>query len=153
MIDFGFAGAVPASPLPFPRHAHIPGSGSEPDWGPLEAAKESVPNMTTCEQWTANGAHIYGFALLRNGYYWEAHEIWEPVWLASAPNSRERILLRGLIQLANACLKAHMGMDRAAQRLLREVHLEFANLNARQGEVLMGVDVHQAIAAIDRTGS
>ena len=42
-----------------------------------------------------------GLALYRAGYFWEAHEAWEPLWLAAPPNSRERALLQGLIQLAN----------------------------------------------------
>lgn len=58
-----------------------------------------------------------GLALYRAGYFWEAHEAWEPLWLAAAPNSRERALLQGLIQLANGWLKLRMGRPEAAARI------------------------------------
>jgi hypothetical protein len=40
-----------------------------------------------------------------------------PVWIKAQPNSRERLLVQGFIQLANACLKVEMLRPRAAQRL------------------------------------
>lgn len=58
-----------------------------------------------------------GRALYERGFFWEAHEAWEPVWLAAAPNSRERAFLQGIIQLANARLKLAMGRDGAAARI------------------------------------
>jgi hypothetical protein len=58
-----------------------------------------------------------GLALYRQGCFWEAHEAWEPVWLAAAPNSPERAFLQGIIQLANARLKQAMGRDAAAVRI------------------------------------
>lgn len=58
-----------------------------------------------------------GMALYRAGFFWEAHEAWEPLWLAAPPNSRERALMQGLIQLANGWLKLRMGKPRAAARI------------------------------------
>lgn len=62
-------------------------------------------------------AFVAGMSCFSRGYFWEAHEFWEPLWAAQTPNSRERHLIRGLIQLANARLKAAMGADKAAARL------------------------------------
>jgi hypothetical protein len=78
-----------------------------------------------------------GLALYRAGFFWEAHEAWEPLWLAALPNSRERALLQGLIQLANGWLKQRLGRARAALRIaaLAEAHLA----RAGQGAVL-GLD-------------
>ena len=42
----------------------------------------------------------------------------EPVWMASAPNSRERYLVQAIIQIANASLKAELGKPRAAAKLV-----------------------------------
>jgi len=58
-----------------------------------------------------------GLALYRARFFWEAHEAWEPLWLAAAPNSRERALLQGLIQLANGWLKLRMARPAAAARI------------------------------------
>lgn len=70
------------------------------------------------ENWCDNVAYRYGWFLFLNAYYWESHEIWETVWMRCAVNSRERFLLKGLIQLANARLKTAQGKYNAAQKIL-----------------------------------
>src|SRR4051795_7805136 len=70
--------------------------------------------------WQGDTAYRYGARLFVEGFFWEAHEVWEAVWKASSQNGVERLLLRGLIQLANAALKLRMGRGQAALRLLRE---------------------------------
>lgn len=75
-----------------------------------------------------------GFTAFDAGYFWEAHELWEPVWMALPPQSPERHLLQALIQLANAALKSAMGQDRAAARILMRAR------SARDAAFLSGVD-------------
>jgi hypothetical protein len=142
--SFAFASAVPASPLALPSHAHIPGTGTEPDWPPLEAAKAMAADPTTDKNWQHNQAYIYGFALLRGGFFWEAHEVWEVVWLNSAPNGLERSLLRALIQIANAELKAAMGRYQATRRLIDEAQRDLDELAG--SDMLMGVSISYARA-------
>lgn len=110
-----------AGDLPLPRAPHRPGSGSVPDSGPLERAKAEAPARTDPDAWAENLPYRYGWRLYEEGFYWEAHEVWEAVWLACAPQSRERLLLQVLIQLTNARLKAVMGQEKAVARLLAEV--------------------------------
>lgn len=100
-----------------PRRAHVPGSGTEPDLEPLDAAKALAPAKTTAQEWQDNAAYLYGHILLKHGFCWEAHEVWEAVWLNCAPNSAEKVLLQALIQQANARLKRQMAAERAAKRL------------------------------------
>ena len=57
-------------------------------------------------------------AFLNEGYFWEAHEVLEAVWLACPPNSPERLMVQAVIQYANACLKGRMGQPRAVARLM-----------------------------------
>ena len=136
-----FDAAVPASRLALPRVCHVPGTGSAPDWPPLEQAKQLVPVITQEAEWAGNGAYVYGFALMRGGYFWEAHEVWEPVWLACPPNGRPRLLLRGLIQAANAHLKREMQRPRAVVRLAREAQQALGELHVADGEAFMGVAI------------
>ena len=82
----------------------------------------------------------YGLFLIVYGYYWEAHEVLEPVWMTAPPNSRERALLQGLIQLANAFLKADMGNDRAARRIAGLASQCFVEAHARKGDLVMNLD-------------
>nr|WP_255553389.1 DUF309 domain-containing protein [Maritimibacter sp. DP1N21-5] len=59
-----------------------------------------------------------GFAQYRAGFFWEAHEAWEPVWMDLPPNSPEKAEMAALIQLANARLKLAMDRPNAVARIL-----------------------------------
>ncbi len=127
-----------------PSRAHVPGSGSKPDLVPLEQAKALAPAVTQAETWHDNVPYLYGHDLMQTGYYWEAHEVWEAVWLASPANSPERLLLQALIQKANARLKSRMHRENASARLLAQVEALRLDLMARLGgsvEIYMGVCV------------
>jgi len=88
-----------------------------------------------------------GLALYRSGYFWEAHEAWEPVWMAAAPNSRERAFLQALIQLANGWLKVAMGRVPAAVRITPIV----AEHLSRAGHgVVLGIDTAWAWSELGR---
>lgn len=132
-----------------PCRAHVPGTGTAPDRAPLEAAKGLVRRPVTAELWESDAAYRYGAALYVNGFFWEAHEVWEAVWLACPPNGAERRFLRGLIQLANAALKIRMERPRAAVRLLREtVELTSEGIACRT-ESFMGVALAPLRAAAE----
>lgn len=129
--------------LALPGHAHVPGSGSTPDMAPLEAAKALAPSVMRHEDWQDNAAYLYGHDLLDAGFFWEAHEVWEAVWLNCPPNSAEKLLLRMLIQQANTRLKLVMGRRNAAERLAAEVEALRIDLAGRLGAPgsFMGVDI------------
>ncbi len=134
--------------LPLPAQRHVPGSGSMPDMAPLEAAKALAPAVTRREEWQENPAYLYGHYLLAAGFFWEAHEVWEAVWLNCPPNSVEKLLLRMLIQQANARLKLVMGRPRAAERLADEAEALRTELAGRLGDLstVMGVTVSTKFA-------
>ena len=93
---------------PLPEEAHVPGQTPRPKASPAFEAAASAPPRTVPEDWTEHAAYLYGFDLYAGAFFWEAHEVWEPVWMGAPPNGRARALLQGLIQLANACLKLRM---------------------------------------------
>ena len=57
-----------------------------------------------------------GRALFDGGRYFEAHEVWEEVWLRERGESRTA--LQGLIQIAAGLHKAGLGQPRGCVRLL-----------------------------------
>lgn len=124
-----------------PSHRHVPGSGSEPDRAPLEDVKATTPTTVINANWREVPAFRYGIELYAHGYFWEAHEVWESVWLATAPNSRERHLMAALIQLTNACLKLVMQQHRAAARLLQETTDRLLDCGSETDGLLMGFDI------------
>jgi len=138
--------ALPAGDYPLPAQPHVPGSGTAPDMAPLQRVKQTCPPRVDADDWRNNVAYRYGWALFDAEFFWEAHEIWEPVWHACAPNSRERLLLRALIQLANARLKQKMRRENAATRLFEEADrllVDMIGPDSTSPPLLMGVDLRR----------
>ncbi len=106
-----------AAELELPQYKHLPGSNPRPDCSYLESIARQAHSLTEHNTANTNIAWHYGIRLLNNGYYWEAHEVLETVWMNALPNSRERFLLQAVIHLANARLKANMGRHQAVSRL------------------------------------
>ncbi|AAV96920.1 DUF309 domain-containing protein [Ruegeria pomeroyi] len=103
--------------LPPLSDPYMPGLTARPPEDLFEALHQSVPNQLRPDSLAACPAWIAGWRLLELGYFWEAHEVWEPVWMALPPNDAARHAVRAAIQLANAALKLRMGRQGAAQRL------------------------------------
>ena len=60
--------------------------------------------------------YLAGIVLFNRGDFFEAHEVWEDVWLETV--GHERLLLQGLIQIAAGYLKAESGNHGATIKLL-----------------------------------
>jgi hypothetical protein len=103
--------------FPDPPHAHIPGQTPRHPAGTFEALCETVRPEQPSGAVFASDAWRAGLQFFDTGYYWEAHEVWEAVWMALPDGSDEKRLVQGMIQLANACLKRRMQRPRAVQRL------------------------------------
>jgi hypothetical protein len=131
----------PASGLPPASLAHVPGSGTRPDRAALEPVKLLCPPAVAGANWREVPPYLAGLDLYAAGFFWEAHEVWEPVWMACAPASPERSLVAGLIQLTNACLKLRMARPRATMRLLDAVLGHLAAARATGDTHLMGLDL------------
>ncbi|MER8466566.1 DUF309 domain-containing protein [Mesorhizobium sp. M1396] len=56
----------------------------------------------------------WGIDLFNHGYYWEAHEAWEPLWHAAKRSTQHRLFFKGLILLAAAGVKIREGKQVAA---------------------------------------
>lgn len=122
-----------------PSYAFLPGQTLEHEGQELAAIRATVAGVPT-DRLTTTAAWTFGLDFLRDGYFWEAHEVLEAVWLALPPNSAERVLCQGLIQLANAGLKQVMQRDTAAARLRQIARDRIAEGVARGGLQPLGLD-------------
>ena len=130
--------------IALPAQAHVPATGSEPDLVPLELAKQFAPQVTLAAHWKENKTYLYGHDLMQAGYFWEAHEVWEAVWLLTRANSPERLLLQALIQSANSQLKRQMGRPSAAGKLeiqIEELRMDLFTRLGGQVDIYMGVAI------------
>lgn len=117
-----------------PRWAHVPGADGSADRDALDPVKAGVPRAFVGHVPAAYPALRYGLRLNDAGFFWEAHEILEAVWHAAPKGGRDRVALRGCIQVANANLKVRMGRLAAARRLFADAGAEFAELGVRRSD-------------------
>lgn len=131
--------------VPLPPWPHRPGQNARHAEDLFEPIKASAGQGMGAGELARSDAWRAGWRYLEAGYFWEAHEVWEAVWVACPPNSAERRYLAGLIQIANAKLKAAMGKHDAAARilLLAAEHLAEARARCSDG-ALMGRDLAEA---------
>ncbi|MBL3705460.1 DUF309 domain-containing protein [Sulfitobacter sp. BDSS02] len=89
-----------------------------------------------------------GWLFVRNGYFWEAHEVLEPVWM-TLDAGPERQFVQGVIQVANAALKLKMGRPNAVRRLcdIADGHLDACG----EADAIMGLPLSEVRWFIEET--
>ena len=107
---------MPAEQLP--SHAYVPGQNERHPEDTFDAIRRTAVQGQDADQLAHSEAFRSGLRFLDAGFYWEAHEVLEPVWMVLPDGSMERQFVQGLIQLANGCLKMRMGRPKAALRLV-----------------------------------
>lgn len=125
MTDIGY--------LVLPDRPHFPGQTPRPPEALFSELKRGIAAGAQVQALARSDCFRAGFAAFDARYYWEAHELWEPVWLALPSQRAEAFLVRGVIQLANAGLKHRMQRPGAASRItgLAEAALQEAGLRGR----------------------
>ncbi|MDE4173767.1 DUF309 domain-containing protein [Phaeobacter sp. PT47_59] len=103
--------------FPDPPHAHVPGQTPRHPEGTFAALCNTVQAQQPPGAVFASDAWRAGLQFLETGYFWEAHEVWEAVWMALPEGTEARRLVQGMIQLANAELKQVMQRPKASLRL------------------------------------
>lgn len=130
----------------WPSHAYVPGSNERHATDAFDAIRATATEDQTPEQLARSAAFQHGLLYLDNGYYWEAHEVLEAVWLALPHKSDEKRFVQALIQLANACLKEQMKRPNAVRRLCEISRELFITLPPGQ---LMGQPVSDYLKRVD----
>ena len=101
---------VPGRPLP--PYAYIPGRHPHPTRDPgghSHGVGHETPAAPDPEDWRASVDYLYGIDLFNHGFYWEAHEAWEGLWVACGRQGLTATYLQALINLAAAGFKARWG--------------------------------------------
>lgn len=100
------------STRPFPPYSYVPGSHPHPVSDPRGHMHGRQPqgvdplDPAAC---SASEPYRYAIDLFNHGYYWEAHEVWEGLWLAAGRRGATAEVLQGLIKLAAAGVKVREG--------------------------------------------
>lgn len=112
---------------------HIPGRTPRPSETVFSTLKADLSSGLSAAELADSVAFQTALMAFSDRYYWEAHELFEAVWMYLPPASAERHLLKGLIQLSNAGLKGRMGQDKAVRRIRDLAGAAFAEAYRRHG--------------------
>ena len=135
--------------IPLPAYAYVPGQTPRHAEGDFDLFHDSVSEGIALSDLPETLAWRAGLIFYEQGFFWEAHEVLEPVWMVTPRGSAEHQMVQALIQLANAALKARMGRPAAARRLcdLASGHARAAR--SAGGSRVMSMDVAQLDGWID----
>lgn len=105
--------------VPFPAYAFVPGRQPHPVTDPFGHSfnhQHVAPAPLDPEHPTASREFLFGVDLFNAGFYWEAHETWEGLWIAAGRTGTTADFLKGLIKLAAAGVKSREGQSQGVQR-------------------------------------
>ncbi|HXQ21581.1 MAG TPA: DUF309 domain-containing protein [Candidatus Acidoferrales bacterium] len=148
--DPGARGVGRYSRRALPPYRYVPGVRPHPNRDPAghSYAPTLRPNRHapwSPEDWRRLDDWLYGIDLFNAFYFWEAHEAWEGLWAAAERESAPWLLLQGLIQIAAALLKTHMGVI-AGARMLSAEGLQKLGRAAEVYPILLGLDLRDVAA-------
>jgi len=113
--------------VPLPSYAYVPGRTARP-------AELSHPEPIVVSDWRICRTYLLGIDLYNHGYYWEAHECWEAVWIAAGRRGCTADFLKGLIKLTAAFVKARQGSPVGVARHARRAQELFQIVAAKRPE-------------------
>ena len=142
---------VPTPPrytnIPFPAYRYVPGKAPHPTRDP-EGHSYNKPLAKLAAfntgQWQSCDEFLYGVDLFNHGYWWEAHESLESVWVAAGRQTETGLFIQGLIQIAVAHLKKFQGFNDVAKRMATEGLEKMGRING----IFLGIDVAALRSAV-----
>ncbi|MBK8211725.1 MAG: DUF309 domain-containing protein [Rhodospirillales bacterium] len=132
---------------PFPPYAYVPGHAPHPTRDPAGhryGAKLEISEPPDPGEWRTCRDYLYGIDLFNHGFYWEAHESWEGLWVACGRRGPTATCLQALISLAAAGLKARSGSARGMRANAAKAVRLFGSVAGHvgsHGTRYMGLDI------------
>ncbi|HZE95751.1 MAG TPA: DUF309 domain-containing protein [Planctomycetota bacterium] len=136
------------SPLPFPRYRFVAGLNPHPRRDPRGHAYGTVevpPPRIDPERWRENGVYLHGIDLYNYAYWWECHEALEGLWHQTGHQGTEAQFLQGIIQVAAANLRRHVGSTDGPRRLAGEALQRLESVGSAE---YMGVTLPPFVHAV-----
>ncbi len=132
---------------PLPPYAYVPGGPwphpiSSPAGHSYGHRHPIVPPIKG-DAWDASPMFGRGVALFNAGYYWEAHEAWEYLWHSHGRKGPQADMLKGLIKLAAAGVKAREGQAHGVSVHAGRAATIFRALRETEGPRIFGLDLEE----------
>ena len=141
---------MPARDVPerrCPRYRHrlgqTPHPRTDPEGHSWECPEPESPPLTS-DNWRQHDAWLFGIDLFNHGYFWEAHVWWEALWHAHGKKGEVADLLRALIRLAAAGVKARAQVPGGVRKHCRATAGILEDLRERTGAtVFAGIHLEE----------
>lgn len=140
-----------------PPYSYVPGRFPHPLTDPAGHSYGRQPQPAKpldARNWQQSREFCQAIRLFDAGYYWEAHEAWEELWMAAGRIGRDATALKGLIKLAAAGVKARegnaVGVSRHAHRaaeLLQTAYLAIGSVAIAGQKDWAGLDLEALAGA------
>jgi predicted metal-dependent hydrolase len=133
--------------LPFPSFSYIPKLHIHPEKLSEKPHIPLLPELTekfSVHSWKNCTNYLYAIDLFNYGYYWEAHEVLEKLWLSAGKKSPEGIFVQGIIQVSVAMLKWSQSNTTGLKRLTEKA---LPKLLSQDG-IYLGMDSNNFIRQI-----
>ena len=119
----------------------------------IPAATVSAPLLSLLGRLIRNNGkqwlNLFGIDLFNAGYYWESHVAWESLWLAAGRQGPVADLLKGLIKLAAAGVKALEGKPEGVKSHSGRAAELWRAVSLAQPNIFLGFDVRQLTILAD----
>jgi uncharacterized protein len=131
----------------FPPYSYVTGRFPHPLGDPAgHSYGQPVQQPAAIEpaNWRDSRAWLRAIDLFNHGFYWEAHEVWEGLWHAAGRRGPIADVLKGLIKLAAAGVKAREGRPLGTVRhALRALELFQTAADTYGPGRFLGLDIGQ----------
>jgi hypothetical protein len=135
--------------IPFPNRKYIPGRGTHPKKDPHGFHTPELPSDMTKidnDNWHISQRYLYALDLFNFGYWWEAHEVLEDLWIKAGKSTLTAKFIQGLIQISAAFLKDSQLVQRRTSPLAAK---GLSKLRLRSG-IFLGLNVEEFGDKVER---
>jgi predicted metal-dependent hydrolase len=116
--------------------------------------QEPAPAALDLARWQQSDEYLFGIDLFNHGYYWEAHECWESLWIACGRSGTTADFLKALIKLAAAGVKVREGRSEGVRRHARRAIELFHAVKVHHREPRVGgFDLERLLAIAESVAS
>lgn len=135
--------------IPLPSQRFLPGKGMEhPSKNGIAHFGDAVLllNSATINAQGDSPAFRYGIDCFNEGFFWEAHEFWEPLWQSARKDQPQlAAALKSLIQFAAANVQLLCGRPESWHRLAQRAIKTATGADVQQTQ-LLGIEWHRLLA-------
>lgn len=137
---------------PFPSYAHKPGETVHPakEGGHSFGQSEEVGQRLTPYEAHTHSQFLRGLDLLNHGYFWESHVEFEAIWHAHGRRGVAADLLKTLIKLGAAGVKATVDSPEASTGHLERAKELLTPLNEEECLKWIGLSQKKLLSIIDQ---